>query len=270
MDEKSLRQFEAMMEHDHGPCWYFGMYNHLPTVNRMLEELFTWRNEFSAYLAEPPDHGDFTDDACADMAYNAAFADAAISQAAIASIAPLFESLFHNASDRIREAWGALPLPQTHDGRWKLGCPELWKSALPTNAFWNPTLYYRVKRTTHRWVTDIRQGMRQLMQAIGFPNAISQSALDAADAVFAYRHASLHEGYEWRKSTQERFRQLVRARKWDQWFTEYTRGSETWFVVIENCFVADSLKSLNSVARSLRSVKEAVEAQSTSGHPTAD
>ena len=89
------------------------------------------------------------------------------------------------------------------------------------------------------------------------------------DAVFEYRNASLHQGYEWSRDKQEDFRKKGKDRKWNKWSVEHAGSAETSLIVLRDRFVTDSLAAAVSLARSLRDVKEEIEGRPGFGDITA-
>ncbi|MCP4589259.1 MAG: hypothetical protein GY842_00805 [bacterium] len=258
--------YEAMMEVDHGPLGYFGMYDVRDAVREMLARLLESRREKDAFLHEPPNFGEYTGDVCADVACQATFADAAFSQAAVAGIAPLFETLLKNAAEKLREAWAERPLPEHPNERWN------WKG----KKFWNPKLF---RTDNGRKRESFREGTRQFLESLGHDDVLNSFTGVVFEALFEYRNAMLHEGYVWSKATLDKFcaarldrkaphidRRMMPlsddARCWGDWFQTCECDGQPWMITVTDRFAHDALLAVEDLARSLRHIESALRANS--------
>lgn len=225
------------MDMEHGAVWFFGMVNHVPTVRDMLGTLYTWRREKAAILHDGPSSTEDLGDVLAEAAHDATYAQVAISQAAIAAIAPLFEMLFHNAAKKLREAWGNRSMPTT-------------ARQLSSAYFWNPLYVYDAPRRSKQ--KNIREGFKQLLAAVRLQHVLTEQGSAVIEAVFSYRNNCLHEGYEWSQSTLQKFFDRAQEKGWAHWFDQCTVDEKPWLFLVSNQLVEHALFALNQLACSLR------------------
>lgn len=261
--ERKLRDFcEIMLEADHGPCWFFEMHYHVPIVRQMIDELLFWRKKPVAFLTEPPNLGEYADDTCVDVAIEGPFIEFAAGQAIIGTIASLFETLIHRAMTHTCEAWGARNIPHHSNERWRLDQSQFWKPSI-----W----VYKVANEQPKYRNDVRQGFRQLLNAIGFATAVPDPVLTVFDAVMEYRNASLHGGFEWSRERQNELRKRFGRENVKKWLFEYLeekelnsgrKRTETWMIGVKDQFIDEALLALDSLARSLRSIVTHIKSES--------
>jgi hypothetical protein len=84
---------EAMDAVTGGALGWWGLDAAATVVRGLLHEVFSWRNESIAYLADPTLKGDLAGDAITDEAFTLTYKEMACSQTAVGAVAPLLETL---------------------------------------------------------------------------------------------------------------------------------------------------------------------------------
>jgi hypothetical protein len=178
------------------------------------------------------------DDIYADRAHSLTFMELACSQAAVGAVAPLAETLLRKVAGRLRGQYSKPTQPNAHH-----------RTHLEDDDFWNPALLAR--KDGNEPTTNLLGGFRQLLNALGLANKVPDACWSTFEALFAYRNAALHEGYEWPTERRVKLLEEATKRKWD-WYEVTTVDGAPWLISVKDEFWPEAIKQIEEVARIMR------------------
>lgn len=156
--------------------------------------------------------------------HSSTFQNAAHSMSAVGMLAPLFESIFHQAFYGIKE--NLFPEKQT----------------LPTHQRWVQT--ESEKWDCHfYWGKDGRKdhlvlGIMQLSEATGLKHFLHDDLEIVLTVLFSYRNKMFHRGFEWPIEERKRFWNRIKKEKWpESWLEGSTTNNEPWIIYLSNEFI---------------------------------
>lgn len=220
-----------------GPLGAFDLTYSLWAIQDFLGIIHAERERLAENLEAQPDSDD-SGDLYADRAHSLAFVEVACSQAAVGAIAPLAEAVMKRSANRLREKFEK-PLDANSHHR----------AHLPDDKFWNPSLLEKGGNTE----INLLGGFRQLLKALRLSGRISKGCWSTLEALFAFRNAALHEGYEWPIERRNTFFQDSQQRSWD-WFEVTTIDGEPWLVSAKVEFWSSAITQIEEVARVISDV----------------
>jgi hypothetical protein len=156
--------------------------------------------------------------------HSSTFQDAAHSMSAVGMLAPLFESIFHQAFYGIRE--NLFPEKQT----------------LPTHQRW-------VQTESEKWDChfywgkngrrdDLVLGIMQLSEATGLKYFLHDDLEIVLTVLFSYRNKMFHRGFVWPTEERKRFWNRIKKEKWpESWLEASTTNNDPWIIYLTNEFI---------------------------------
>lgn len=171
--------------------------------------------------------------------YAMVYQGAAHSMAALGMIAPMYESMFFQAFQGIRDvhqkAGATLPAHQ-RDG------------ISDSSKFWNCHWVFSGKAKT-KAQKDLVAGIMELAEATQL--ALPDGLKDTLSALFYYRNKMFHFGFEWPKEECLKFAQRVKEQKWENWLQWSQHGDEPWIFYMSDEFIEHCLAMLDKVLDAL-------------------
>lgn len=168
-----------------------------------------------------------------ELLHNSIYDDAARSIATAAMLVPFLESLFKKAFHGIRK------LDSEHSSKL---CPTQNRFLGKSKKFWDCCLYDDKEKKKPQ--KNITEGIRQLATEIGLAHYLPNDLYLCMQALYKYRNAVFHNGYEWPNEEKLRFAKQIRslpAEKHD-WFTCSTIDGDPWIYYINDTLISTSLE----------------------------
>jgi hypothetical protein len=184
--------------------------------------------------------------------YLSVYQDAAHSMAALGMIAPLFESLFFQAFQGIREKYfGVEHIPAGEPRAAMINDDTLAEADALTkaDAFWD--CYYYFDRKEAEIKDNLVAGIRQLSKAVGLKAKLPKDLHRTLEALFEYRNYMFHNGFEWPEARCAQFAARIEKCGWQDWFTTFTRGDKPWIFYMTEAFIAHCLDMVHKVREAL-------------------
>jgi hypothetical protein len=237
-----------------GALGYWRLHEAAQGVRSMLDALFTWRNELNLAVAKPtvPDPDGL---GWVNSVEALTYGEAACSQAAIAGIAPLAESLVRKGARRLREHYQAGRLKAKTEQRrgnpaddkfWYLNkWPKGMSGAMANGE--SDSLEYEHPKV----VSNFREIIAALELEI---RDLPASSCRLLEAIYCYRDQMLHWGYEWPEKDRAEFADLIQKRKWGAWFTCSSIDGRPWIFFLTVRFIEDAFAGLQAMATALREI----------------
>lgn len=168
-----------------------------------------------------------------DRIHASVYQDAAHSMAAVGMLAPLVESIFHQALLRVRER---VPLPPGNHERWQH----------PGDQQWDCHFVWR----NCSWTKSLVDGIHDLTDAVGLAGHLPSDLGLKLKALFLYRNKMFHHGFEWPMDERRRFGD--HKRDWpDHWFSAATSGGHPWIFYMTDAFIDECVKAIEQVIESI-------------------
>ena len=165
---------------------------------------------------------------------DAIYQDAAHSMAAVGMLAPLVESLFHQALSNIRKYDPTSSLVQNHQ-RWQQAGDDQWDC----HYVWN-----KGKRSK-----NLIKGILQLADAVGLAPHLPNDLQLYLEALFEYRNKMFHHGFEWPIDHRRKFKD--RINNWpNEWFFVSTSGGEPMIFYMTHSFINKWLDMIDQILKS--------------------
>ncbi len=183
-------------------------------------------------------HADRAVDETIDLLHHSVYRDAAHSMAAVGMLAPFLESLFLHAFLGIGEHFKARSLPSPQHPRWTLKAKDQWDCHIDAAGG-----------------TNIVRGISDIARAIGLAAELPADLEVTLTALFRYRNAMFHEGFEWKSARRTMFAKAAAA--WPAvWFSQATNGGDPWVFYMTDAFVDHVLatveQTLEGIGRYMR------------------
>ncbi len=153
-------------------------------------------------------HAERAVDETVELLHHSVYRDAAHSMAAVGMLAPFVESLLFHAFLGIGEHFKAPTLPNPSHARWMLKAQDQWDCHCDASGRIN-----------------LVQGVLDLGRKIGMDTELTADLEATLSALFKYRNAMFHEGFEW--TTLGRTTFAAAAAAWPAaWFSQATSGGD--------------------------------------------
>jgi hypothetical protein len=169
-----------------------------------------------------------------DRMHASVYQDAAHSMAAVGMLAPLVESIFHQALCGVRERVSSAP--SNHD-RWQHPGDKR-RPEWDCHFIWNGS----------KWEKDLVKGIRDLADAVGLSRHLPEDLMPKLQALFRYRNRMFHHGFEWPMDERENF---CRSDWPDHWFSAATSGGNPWVFYMTDVFIDECV---NSIAQTIEAI----------------
>ena len=134
----------------------------------------------NANTLEYPD----TDERWLGRMHDGAFMSAAHSMAAVAMLAPFLEMLFKKIFEHVQAELGSTWRPDSTDCR----------SQAKDDVFWDPSQFVTAN---NKMAGGMTKGIEQLANSVSLTAWLPGDYAKALDALFRYRNAMFHNGFEW-------------------------------------------------------------------------
>jgi hypothetical protein len=171
-----------------------------------------WAEEADKAAQSKPKH-EHQEDAVISVYQHVGFVEMARGHALVSSITAFCESLFKNQLPLLRWSFKG-NLPSEH--------PRVAQFASSPASFWDSSKGGEQDGGLPRWVVTI-------LSLGGFIDLFGVDFEKTLYAVFAYRNAMVHNGYEWPEDERERFAAKVAGNNWTEWFNCSTSGDKPWY-----------------------------------------
>lgn len=167
-----------------------------------------------------------------DTVHASVYSGVAHSAAAVGMLAPFVENLFTGIFRGIGEEEGDY-LGRDRDSK---------RSQLARMHFWDPHFTYATSEVKGNLIT----GIMQLADATKLTSRLPKDTRQVLEALFEYRNAMLHNGFEWPAERRKSFGQ--RVKKWNAvWFISARSGGEPWVWYLSDFFVDRVLQFVEQV-----------------------
>jgi hypothetical protein len=233
-DDRELA-FMVLDNHHHDYDAQLRAIHDLLSANRRDAQQFSERiRELEGYAAKASgEAADHAVDETIDHYHHSVYRDAAHSMAAVGMLAPFVESLFLHAFQGIEGMLTARGLSPPGHPRWSLKSQQRWDCHFDQAGG-----------------RDIAKGIPDLADAIGLSAELPTDLPLILAALFRYRNAMFHEGFEW--SEGERGKIAMATVAWPaEWFSQASSGGEPWVFYLTDGF-ADHV--LATVERTLEGI----------------
>src|SRR5262249_45747947 len=155
-----------------------------------------------ALIAASQEHADFedrqrADREAADLFQETVYAEAAYSMGAVGMLAPFLETIFHQAFLAMgRELYSEATPPPSHD-RWTMTTAEKWDC--------------RYVLENRKLKKNLVKGVLQISEATGVLSYLPSDLQLRLQALFSYRNAMFHNGFEWPQQERDKFEAKTRS-----------------------------------------------------------
>jgi hypothetical protein len=179
---------------------------------------------------------DWAVDDWVDRVHHYTYQGAAHSMAAAGMLAPLVETVLHQCFLGIGSRLYPITNPKTPHDRWSSA------HALQ----WDCHQFFSAGRARK----DVAKGIVQLMNALGLTNTLPADFGQTISALFTYRNAMFHNGFEWPIEEREKF--AKQAAQWpSDWFSLATSGGKPWIFYMSDTFIDQVLNSIDQALKVL-------------------
>jgi hypothetical protein len=203
-----------------------------------------------ALVAKANEHSDFelrtkADHEAGEYFEVTGYLQRAYSMGAVGMLAPFIETIFKQAFEAMAEQLFSQLEPLPHD-RWKMPETERWDCSR-----------YVIKEGKSE--KGIVKGILQLSDALGLRQYLPDDFGPRIDALFSYRNAMFHNGFEWPKKERLKFATTIRKKKWpNEWFAkamtnEGFKDEEVWFFTLSDTFISETIDWIEKVLDGLGS-----------------
>ncbi|MFW8602499.1 hypothetical protein ACOHYD_13605, partial [Desulfobacterota bacterium M19] len=181
------------------------------------------------------------------------YQSAAHSMSAVGMLAPLMESIFHQAFYGIRtKLFEGIQTPTDHS-RWVYSENEKWDC------------HFAWGKSGRK--EDLVRGIIQLSEATGLKPFLPDDLEVVLKVLFSYRNKMFHCGFEWPVAERSRFWSRIQKENWPaNWLDKATSGGEPWVIYLTNNFITHCLNSIEQIITGIsRFVYMTIEKQIKSG-----
>ena len=173
-----------------------------------------------------------------DRLHSSVYQSAAHSMSAVGMLAPLMESIFHQAFHGIHEKFFTEKQNLSTHIRWDKSDADKWDCHL---------VWGKSGRKE-----DLVRGIIQLSEATGLRTFLPDDIELVLTVLFAYRNKMFHCGFEWPVKERVRFWNRIQNEEWPaNWLDNATSGGEPWIIYLSGEFVQHCIKTIEQVINSL-------------------
>lgn len=163
---------------------------------------------------------------------------AAHSMAAVGMLAPLIESIFHQAFQGIRRCLRNDMTPPSTHARWEQPAEDQWDCHFA----WNKG----------RRSANLVEGITQLADALGMSSYLPGDFKLTLQALFEYRNKMFHCGFEWPIDERERFQKRIKDAGWpSDWFARATTDDKPWVFYLTDMFIDHCLTTIDQTIKGI-------------------
>jgi len=173
-----------------------------------------------------------------DQIHHSAYQATAHSMAAVGMLAPLVETVFSQCFAKIGELLYDEADPPNSHKRW---------TARRQKHKWDCHFFV----DDHRFEKGIAKGIAQLLDALGLACRVPSDLEQTLTALFAYRNAMFHGGFEWPLHDREEFVENIVKQCPSDWFIVGTTGNDPWLICMSETFIQRVLWSIEQVLQIL-------------------
>jgi hypothetical protein len=170
-----------------------------------------------------------------DRVHRSVYEDAARSMAAIGMLAPMMESVFHQAFQGMRrESHERLRIAPAAHARWERPAEDQWDC----HYVWS----------NGRRSTNLVAGIMQLADATGLKAHLPSDIQHTLQALFEYRNKMFHHGFEWPVEERQRFATRISEAGWpSDWFSHASSGDKPWVFYMSEVFIQHTVRRIDLV-----------------------
>jgi hypothetical protein len=164
--------------------------------------------------------------------YDSVFQGAAHSMAAVGMLAPFVESLFVRAFQGIRDRPYRIDYEANGHPRWSMKASQRWNC----------------DHSLGRSGPKIVNGIIEMADATGLVSHMPRDLHRTLSAIFEYRNAMFHNGFEWPTDERTKFaRKIVEAGWPGDWFRTAESDHKPWIFYMSDEFVAHCMTIVEQV-----------------------
>jgi hypothetical protein len=169
-----------------------------------------------------------------DRMHSSVYQDAAHSMAAVGMLAPLVESIFHQAYLGTRAYYASQSMHLPSHSRWQEAEKDEWDCYF----VWNKG----------RRSNNLVDGIFQLADAVGLTPYLPTNIQPRLKALFMYRNKMFHNGFEWPTDERSKFDKIIRDEKWlGSWFKAATSDGAPWIFYMTETYIADCISAIEKI-----------------------
>jgi hypothetical protein len=167
--------------------------------------------------------------------YAMVYQSAAHSMAALGMLAPMYESIFYQAFQGIRNVYfeSGTVAPGHH------------RSVLKADDFWNCHKHFEKKDGSVN--ENVVSGILQLVKAVGLKKHLPKDLAKTLEALFDYRNFMFHNGFEWPADKCGEFALHIDRGKWKAWFEWSERSDKPWIFYMTDDFIKHCLETIDRI-----------------------
>jgi len=160
------------------------------------------------------------------QAQQSVYEDAARSMSALGMLAPMIESVFHQAFFGVRDICIEQDKSLKDNSR-----PDDLK-----NPDYSWDCHYIWSKGKYR--KGVTKGILQLAEAIDLTPHLPSDIESTLESLFGYRNKMFHNGFEWPIKERENFLNRITDCKWNQnWFNQASSGGKPWIIYMTDEYI---------------------------------
>lgn len=169
-----------------------------------------------------------------DRMHASVYQDAAHSMAAVGMLAPLIESIFHQAFLGTKDYYSAQSLHLLDHPRWQINdkckwdCHYIWREGKKSK--------------------NLVEGIFELVDAVGMSTHLPKNIRPKLEAFFTYRNLMFHNGFEWPLVERHNFAEKIKSKGWsDSWFKASTSDGRPWIYYMTETYISDCVLVIEQI-----------------------
>lgn len=167
------------------------------------------------------EHAWIVEDMWVGQLEHSVYLDAANSMAAVGMLAPMFEAVFTGLFRALGRSAAE-------------GATRSKRASQADGDYWDPHVYFGDDGRRD----DLVGGIVQLSKDTGLKSLLPADYAAVLKALFAYRNAMFHNGFEWPEERKAAFAKFLKNQKLPEaWFSMSTRRDEPWIYYMSPDFV---------------------------------
>lgn len=173
-----------------------------------------------------------------DCLHESTYQKIAHSMAAVGMLAPLIETIFHQAFQAMFHHRPAIANQEFNHKRWQQSVKDQWDCHF---------VWEKGRRNK-----DLVKGILQLAEAVELTPYLPDDLEPTLQALFGYRNKMFHCGFEWPVEERQRFAKRIDESGWPvDWFVTATTGGEPWIFYLTDIFTSHCFDLVESVIEGL-------------------
>jgi len=177
-------------------------------------------------------------DVWVDRVHASIYQSIAHSMSAVGMLAPLIESIFHQAFLGIKEKIFTSSNELFNHSRWRMNDSDKW----------NCHVSWGVSDKKE----DLVSGIMELSDATGLKEFLPSDIELVLKVLFSYRNKMFHCGFEWPVMERKRFYTRIKTEKWPiSWFEISNCGDDPWIICLSSEFIQHCIYTIDEIINSL-------------------